>query len=143
MTDADMIKFRKEVLGDPIDRLVIYFKCQKLPKCAGKCTDPFCVLYKLETEKDGTGTTITKEIKVGRTEVRKHELDPEFVWAIERDIHFEVANNYRVKVYHAKSEDKKTHDDEQQHELIGKEDFELKDLFNDVDHKLSFKIDCA
>jgi hypothetical protein len=39
-----------------------------------------------------------------------------------------------VRVYHAKSEDEKTLDDEQQHLYIGQTDFELKDVVNN-DHE--------
>ena len=45
-----------------------------------------------------------------------------------------------MRVYHAKSDDEKTHDDEKLHQLIGETDFDLEDIVNSS-HMKTFKID--
>ena len=78
------------------------------------------MVYKLKELPDGT----INETRLGRTEVVKDSLDPAFVEEVECDFHIEaVTNKFRVKVFHAESEEEKALDDEQKHQYIGQTDF--------------------
>ena len=67
MNTADLLAFRKQVLGDPSELMIVGFECKKLPKVTnfveGHGTDPYCVIYEVDQDDE------EKETKIGMTEV--------------------------------------------------------------------------
>ena len=78
--------------GGLAQKLSLAFKATTLPNMdTFSKSDPFCVLYKLDTS--------NRWKEIGKTEVIHDNLNPEWVKKILVDFHFEQTEKFKVEVY--------------------------------------------
>ena len=99
-TDAELLAFVQQANKEPSERLKIKIEISDLPNLEiDHATDAFCVYYEI----DNKGAPHKEEL--GRTEVIRDELSPEFIEGFEVNYRFEKHQRFRVNVYHAKNEE--------------------------------------
>ena len=82
-------------------------------------SDPFCVLYKLDTG--------NRWRQIGKTEVIHDNLNPEWVKKILVDFHFEQSEKFKVEVYDSDDNSQQTQN-LSAHDFIGYYEFSLHEV---------------